>query len=92
MRSNFLIRTLSSVLLAPLVLAIIWYGKAVYDVYGIPLFKIFLALLGAGLAWEWDMMFHRERTTAGLWVLITALLTAFVSEDNPAFVLWLIGR
>jgi len=90
MRSNLLIRILSSILLAPMVLAIIWYGKAVYDVYGIPLFKIFLALLGAGLAWEWDFMFHKERTTAGLWIMITAILTSFVSEDNPAFVLWMI--
>ena len=90
MHSNILIRTLSSVLLAPLVLWIIWKGKGVYDVYAIPLFKIFLALLGAGLAWEWDNMFNKRQTTAGLWILITALLTAFISEDNPAFVLWLI--
>ena len=90
MNSNLFVRIFSSVLLAPLVLAVIWYGKAVYDVYGVPLFKIFLALLGAGLAWEWDFMFHKERTTAGLWVTIAAILTAFVSEDNPAFTLWLI--
>lgn len=90
MHSNILVRIFSSLLLAPLVLAVIWYGKAVYDVYGIPLFKIFLALLGTGLAWEWDMMFHKEKTTAGLWVAITAMLTAFISEDSPSFVLWVI--
>ena len=90
MHSNILIRLCSSILLAPLVLAIIWYGKSVYDVYGVPLFKIFLALLGAGLAWEWDVMFNKKQTTAGLWIIITAMLSAFVSEDNPAFVLWII--
>lgn len=90
MHSNILIRLFSSLLLAPLVLLIIWYGKVVYDVYGVPLFKIFLALLGAGLAWEWDMMFNKERTTAGLWVMLTAVLTAFISEDSPAFTLWMI--
>ena len=90
MHSNILIRIFSSILLAPLVLAVIWYGKAVYDVYGVPLFKIFLGLLGAGLAWEWDLMFNKQRTTAGLWLTITAMLTAFVSEDNPSFSLWLI--
>ncbi len=90
MHSNVLVRIFSSILMAPLVLAIIWYGKGVYDVYGVPLFKIFLALLGAGLSWEWDLMFHKERTTAGLWITIAAMLTAFVSEDNPSFTLWLI--
>ncbi|MBO7483727.1 MAG: phosphatidate cytidylyltransferase [Alphaproteobacteria bacterium] len=90
MHSNILIRIFSSVLLAPLVLAIIWYGKSVYDVYGVPVFKIFLGLLGAGLAWEWDMMFNKKQTTAGLWMTISAMLTAFISEDNPAFVLWVI--
>ena len=90
MHSNILIRIFSSVLLAPLVLAIIWYGKSVYDVYGVPVFKIFLGLLGAGLAWEWDMMFNKKQTTAGLWMTISAMLTAFISDDNPAFVLWVI--
>ncbi len=90
MHSNILIRIFSSVLLAPLVLAIIWYGKSVYDVYGVPVFKIFLGLLGTGLAWEWDMMFNKKQTTAGLWMTISAMLTAFISEDNPAFVLWVI--
>ena len=90
MHSNFLIRIFSSVLLAPLVLAVIWYGKSVYDMYGIPLFKIFLALLGAGLTWEWDIMFNKKRTTAGFLMAITAMLAAFISDDNPAFVLWVI--
>ena len=90
MHSNIFMRLFSSILMAPLVLAIIWYGKGIYDVYGIPLFKIFLALLGAGLAWEWDLMFNKKQTAAGLWITITALLTAFVSEDNPSFTLWMI--
>ena len=90
MHSNIFIRFFSSILMAPLVLLIIWYGKSVYEIYSVPLFKIFLGLLGAGLAWEWDEMFHKERTTAGLWITITALLTAFVSDDNPSFVLWMI--
>ena len=90
MHSNILIRLFSSLLMAPLVLAVIWYGKSVYDVYAIPLFKIFLGLLGVGLAWEWDTMFNKRQTTGGLWILIAAFLTAFVSEDNPPFVLWII--
>ena len=90
MHSNILVRFFSSILMAPLVLAIVWYGKSVYDVYGIPLFKIFLALLGAGLAWEWDMMFNKRQTVAGLWITLAAFLTAFISEDSPSFVLWII--
>lgn len=90
MHSNILVRLFSSILMAPLVLLIIWYGKSVYDVYGIPLFKIFLALLGAGLAWEWDGMFNKRQTTAGFWIAITAILAAFISDDSPAFVLWMI--
>ena len=88
MHSNILVRLFSSILMAPLVLLIIWYGKSVYDVYGIPLFKIFLALLGAGLAWEWDEMFNKKQTIAGDWIAIAAILTAFISDDSPSFVLW----
>ena len=90
MNSNIVLRVLSSLVIVPLVWYIVWCGKSVYEDYEVPLFKIFLAMLGAGLAWEWDNMFHKKQTVGGFWVLVTAILTAFLAEDSPAFTIWII--
>ena len=85
---NLILRVVSSLIIVPLVWYVVWCGKAVYEDYSIPLFKIFLAMLGAGLAWEWDNMFNKKQTLGGFWLLLTAVLTAFLAEDNPAFTIW----
>ena len=90
MHSNLFLRIVSSIVFVPIVLGAIWYGRGAYEEFSIPLFNIFLACLGAGLAWEWDGMFNKRQTTAGFWIAITAILTAFISDDSPAFVLWMI--
>ncbi len=90
MHSNLILRVISSLIIVPLVWYVVWCGKSVYEDYSVPLFKIFLALLGAGLAWEWDTMFYKKQTLGGLWVLITAMLTAFLAEDSPSFTIWII--
>ncbi len=90
MKSNLVLRVLSSVVMVPLIWFVIWYGKSVYEDYSIPLFKIFLALLGAGLAWEWDTMFHKKQTISGFWMTLSAVFVAFLAEDNPAFSFWII--
>ena len=90
MNSNIILRVISSLIIVPLVWYVVWCGKSVYEDYSIPLFKIFLAMLGAGLAWEWDNMFHKKQTLGGFWVLMSAVLTAFLAEDNPAFAIWII--
>lgn len=90
MASNLTLRILSAAVLAPFVLGAIWFGAPVYELYNIPLYTILLAVFGAGLAWEWDKMFNRELTTAGLWTVLFACLTAFLTPDNPQFALWVI--
>ncbi len=35
-------------------------------------------------------MFHKKQTLGGFWVLMSAVLTAFLAEDNPAFTVWII--
>ncbi|MGN1063261.1 MAG: phosphatidate cytidylyltransferase, partial [Alphaproteobacteria bacterium] len=90
MASNLTLRILSAAVLAPCVLGAVWFGAAVYELYNIPLYTILLAVFGAGLAWEWDEMFNRQLTTAGLWTVLFACLTAFLTPDNPQFALWVI--
>lgn len=90
MHSNIFLRVCSSAVMVPLVWAVVWFGKSVYEDYSIPLFKLFLALLGTGLAWEWDTMFHKKLTLSGLWVFLTTILTVFLAEDNLAFTFWVV--
>lgn len=87
--SNLALRTLTSVVLAPMVLGIIWFGAPLYEMYAIPLYTVLMAVFGAGLAWEWDKMFNKQLTIGGLWTVIVACLTAFLTKDNPQFALWL---
>ncbi|MDR2902704.1 MAG: phosphatidate cytidylyltransferase [Lactobacillales bacterium] len=90
MNSNLFLRVISAIVLAPLVLCAIWYGKAIYEDYSIPVYKILLAVLGAGLAWEWENMFRKKISAVGLVISLTATLSVFLIEDNPSFALWLI--
>lgn len=87
--SNLALRTISAAILAPLVLGSIWFGAIVYELYAIPLYTVLMAVFGAGLAWEWDHMFNKKITISGLWTVIIACLTAFLTKDNPQFALWL---
>ncbi len=90
MSLNMALRIVSSLVLAPIVLCAIWFGKLVYEDFGIPLYSILLAVFGAGLAWEWETMFRKTFSSRGLIIALTAFLAAFISEGNPTFVLWLI--
>jgi phosphatidate cytidylyltransferase len=90
MHSNLFLRIVSAVILAPFVLGSIWYGRLAYEEYSIPLYPIFLAIFGTALAWEWGHMFKKEGASNQLLIALTACLTAFLTEGNPLFVLWVI--
>lgn len=90
MHSNLTLRVLSAVVLAPLVFCVIWFGKAVYEDYSIPLYKMLLCLLGAGLAWEWEYMFFKKTTPVALAISLVASLSVFLTEGNPSFALWIV--
>ncbi len=89
MHSNLFLRTLSALVLAPLVLGCIWFGKSAYEEYSIPLYTILLAALGSGLAWEWSMMFDKKLSASTVIMAFFACLVAFLTEGNPQFALWL---
>ena len=89
MNSNLALRSLSALILAPAVIGAVWYGQTVYEAYNIPLYPILLAVLGTGLAWEWGTMFQKTGSANQLIMALTAILTAFMTEGNPAFCLWL---
>ena len=90
MTSNLVLRTLSALILAPLVLGAVWYGVPVYETYAVPLYTILLAVFGAGLAWEWETMLSKKTSASGIYLTLLACLTAFLTPDNPLFALWLI--
>ena len=90
MHSNLFLRIVSSIVFVPIVLGAIWYGRSVYEDYSIPLFNIFLVCLGAGLSWEWDTMFHKKITIHSVLLTVLSALIVFITEDRPAFALWLI--
>ena len=90
MHSNLALRVLSAVILAPMVLAPIWFGRMVYEDYNIPLYPLLLALLGTGLSWEWGKMFQKKGSAAQLIMAFVAIATAFMTEGSPLFCVWLI--
>ena len=90
MHSNLVLRVLSALVLVPVMLCPIWFGRSVYEDYNIPLYPMLLALLGTGLAWEWGSMFKKSGSINQLVMGMTAVLTAFMTEGNPAFCLWFI--
>ncbi len=90
MHSNLFLRVISAVILAPLVLGFIWFGQSVYENYSIPLYPILLAVLGTGMAWEWGHMFGKDGCSNQILMTMIACMTAFMTEGNPGFVLWMI--
>lgn len=90
MHSNLFLRVVSSVVFVPIVLFVIWFGKSIYEDYSIPVFPISLALLGAGLSWEWDKMFNRQLTVSGIWLTVLSAIVVFLTPDNVAFALWMV--
>ncbi len=89
MHSNLLLRVVSALVLAPVVLGSIWFGKDFYMDYSIPLYTILLAVFGAGLAWEWTMMFDKKVSVNTIYMAVCACLCAFMTESSPLFALWL---
>jgi len=75
--------------MAPAVLCPILFGEMVYERYDIPLYPMLLATLGAGLAWEWGYMFKKQGSSSQIIMTLAAAFTAFMTEGNPAFCLWL---
>lgn len=90
MHSNLFLRMISALILIPVVLGPIIYGRVAYEDYNIPLYPILLAAFGTGLAWEWGTMFKRSGSACQLIIALVAGLAAFMAEGNPTFVLWLI--
>ena len=90
MHSNLVLRIVSALLLAPVVLCPILYGRTVYEDYNIPLYPMLLALVGAGLSWEWGSMFKQGGSACQIAMTLAAVLTAFMTEGNPTFCLWII--
>lgn len=90
MRSNLALRILSALVMAPVVLCPIWFGRTVYEDYNIPLYPILLAILGAGLSWEWGAMFRKSATASPIIMTLASVMTAFIVEANPAFCLWMV--
>ena len=91
MHSQLFKRFLSSFILAPLVVAIVWFGKPIYENFSIPAYSILLAVLGTGLCWEWERMISRNITINALLMTLSVCLCAFLTPDNPSFALWVVG-
>lgn len=88
MKSNLFLRIVSALVLAPIVIGSIWYGKQIYYNYTIPLYTILLATLGVGLAWEWSQMFERKVSVNTLIIALFSTVCVFMTESNPIFSLW----
>lgn len=88
MKSNLFLRTISSLVLFPLVILAIWFGTSVYEEYGVPLFSLLLAVFGTGLAWEWEVMLSKKTTFISLWIALGTCITAFLGATNPTVALW----
>ena len=89
MKSNLARRIISALILAPIVLCPILFGETVYEKYNIPLYPMLLAVLGAGLSWEWGDMFKKQGSAGQVVMTLAAVLMAFMTEGNPMFCLWL---
>lgn len=82
MQSNLTLRVLSALVLAPIVLGAVFYGA--------PAYNCLLAVMGAGLAWEWEQMFLKRNTAVGIIIATCAAITAFLSMENPSAALLVI--
>lgn len=90
MHSNLFLRLVSALILVPVVLGPIVYGKTIYENYNIPVYPMMLAVIGTIMAWEWGKMFQKSGSCTQLVTALTAGMVAFMTEANPAFCLWLI--
>lgn len=90
MSSQIIKRVISSFIMAPMVILTIWYGKPVYENFSIPVYTIFLALLGTGLCWEWERMILKNTTINTALMTMFVCLCAFIAPDNPTFALWVV--
>lgn len=82
MQSNLLLRVLSALVLAPVVLGAVFYGA--------PAYNCLLAVMGAGLAWEWEQMLLKRNSVVGIIIATTAAITAFLTAENPTLALGVI--
>lgn len=90
MHSNLFWRTISAVVLVPMVLGPICFGDYIYNKYNIPVYRILLAIFGTLMAWEWGEMFKKQGSSNQLVIALTAGITAMMAGENPAFCLWVI--
>lgn len=88
--SNLLKRTLSGIVFAVIVLIPVFLGKQFYELYSIPLFPMLLALMGAGLSWEWDSMLMKQVSEKAVWLTVLSSVCAFVAPTNPLLALWMV--
>jgi phosphatidate cytidylyltransferase len=77
-------RIVSSLVLAPIVVALILAGGASGIAY-------MLAALGAVLAWEWEYMIYKKTSILGIFLGALATMTAFEFMDMPVAVLAAMG-
>lgn len=90
MTSNLFLRTISSLVLFPLVVIAIWFGHTANEEYGVPLFSLLLAVFGTGLAWEWEKMLSKKTTFVSMWTALAVGISAFIGGSNPTVALWAI--
>lgn len=93
MHSNLFLRVVSALVMIPIVLGPIFFGKMFYEEYNIPLYPLLLAVLGMGLAWEWGSMFKKSGSANQLIIALIATVVSFITvitEGNLLFCSWLI--
>ena len=85
MKSNLVLRVLSALVLAPVVLAAIFLGD--------PAYNILVAVMGATMAWEWEKMITGKTTAVSLITGCLATMVPFVARHYPseALVLMALG-
>ena len=83
MKSNLFLRIVSALVLAPVVLAAIFYGNPAYDVL--------MAVLGALMAWEWQQMLADKKNYVGISLTLMSAMIVFLTSVNPVLVLGIIA-
>ncbi len=83
MKSNLFLRVVSALVLAPVVLAAIFYGNPAYDVL--------MAVLGALMAWEWEKMIHGKESYVAVSLTLMATMVVFLTTTNPVLALLVIA-
>lgn len=75
MKSNLFLRVVSALILAPIVLAAIFYGNPAYD--------ILMAVLGALMAWEWEKMIQGKESYVAVSLTLMASMVVFLGASEP---------